>query len=105
MADPEKKLNIFTRTEPEIPTWPEDNTDLDGGILSVSGVALTPGEFAAVDAICKKFNITRNKFIRLATRRLILDFRAGRFEFENGIVEESSEITRKPKNKVKMPNK
>ena len=79
---------LFTRTEPETPPPPPaDNSDLDTGNIRPSGVGLREGEIAALDAIAKHYDLSRNALIREGARMLILAFRAGELDLADRITE------------------
>jgi hypothetical protein len=75
---------------------PADNSDLENGLIRPSGVGLREGEIMALDAIASYFDISRNSLLRLAARRLIFDFRAGRLDIAGMI-----ETPRTPKKRLR----
>lgn len=102
MAKPKPDLtDIFTPTagaQPAAPQAPGDNSDLDAGNIRPLGVGLRLGEVAALDIIAERYGIARNALLRLAVRRLILDFRAGKVDLTDQI-----ETPPPPKKRLKMP--
>lgn len=92
---------LFRKTEPpkEEPP-PADNSDLVGRIYPV-GVGLTAGEVRALDAIGVRYDVARNALIRFATRKFIIDFRAGLIDL-NTITEDAPRV-RRPLRRLKMP--
>ncbi len=86
MAKDEKLGGLLTGKHAAAPdTTPADNSDLENGLIRPSGVGLREGEIAALDAIAQHYEISRNALLRLAARRLIFDFRAGRLDIEDMI--------------------
>ena len=64
-----------------------DLTDLDRGNIHPTGVGLRQGEIDALDAIGKVLGktllsgpVARNALIRIAVRRLIAEYRAGKVD-------------------------
>lgn len=81
--------------------WPADNSDLDEGNVRPSGVGLREGEIKALDQIAVKYDLARNAILRMAARRLILDYRAGRLDLTGQI--EDKPPRRDPRRRLKMP--
>jgi hypothetical protein len=77
-------LNGRQHAEGEAP--PVDNSDLEEGNIRPSGVGLREGEIQALDVIAGRYDVSRNSLLRLAARRLIFDYRAGRLDLE-GMIE------------------
>ena len=77
--------DIFKRTGAE--SGGPDLTDLDAGNIQSTGVGLRQGEIDALDAIGRALGSelgseppARNALIRLATRKLIIEYRAGKLD-------------------------
>lgn len=75
--------DIFKKTEAGGP----DLADLDAGSIQSTGVGLRQGEIGALDAIGRILGeqlgtepVARNALIRIAARRLIAEFRAGKLD-------------------------
>ena len=85
------------------PSWPEDNSDLDRGSVRPSGVGLREGEITALDQIAARYDLARNALLRLAARRLILDYRTGQLDL-SGLLEPKTP-KREPKQKLRYPKK
>jgi hypothetical protein len=82
--------NIFAKTEPgQTGQAPADNSDLDNGNIKSTGVGLREGEIAALDAIGRQLGdflqsepVARNAITRIAIRRMIEDYRAGKITLD-----------------------
>jgi hypothetical protein len=85
MAKDEKLGGLLSGSKPEPGSNEVDNSDLEQGLIRPSGVGLREGEIMALDAIAQHYEISRNAILRLAARRLIMDFRAGRLDIESMI--------------------
>jgi hypothetical protein len=95
---------LFRKTEPKKgPEWPDDNSDLDEGRIMANCVGLRWGEIQALDAIAARFELARNALIRLAVRRMILDFRAGNLDLMK--LAEDRPPVRQPRRRLRMPKK
>src|SRR3990170_4595309 len=77
--------DIFKRTQAE--SGGPDLTDLERGNIQSTGVGLRFGEIEALDAIGRALGdqlgsepVARNALIRLAARRLIIEYRAGKLD-------------------------
>jgi len=77
--------DIFKRTEAG--EGGPDLTDLEEGNIMSTGVGLRRGEIVALDAIGRALGeqlgsepVARNALIRLAARRLIAEYRAGKLD-------------------------
>ena len=93
---------LFRKTEPEeAPPWPADNSDLNEGRIWSNGVGLTGGEIRALDAIGQRYDVARNALIRYATRKFIIDFRAGLIDLT--MITEDKPAVRRPLRRLKMP--
>ena len=90
--------NIFARTEPDATTAAVDTSDLDKGNIKATGVGLTLGELAAVQAIADELQLARNAVMRYAIRWFIREYRAGKIDLVKNIHEPPP-----PKKKLSMP--
>jgi len=77
--------DIFKRTEAA--AGGPDLADLEDGTIQSTGVGLRQGEIRALDAIGAALGeqlgsepVARNALLRIAARRLIADFRAGKLD-------------------------
>jgi len=77
--------DIFRKTESA--AGGPDLSDLDRGTIQSTGVGLRLGEIEALDAIGAALgdrlgteSVARNALIRLAARRLIIEYRAGKLD-------------------------
>ena len=87
MAKNEKLGGLLSGKKPDIEAGKlTDNSDLETGLIRPSGVGLREGEIQALDAIARHYEISRNAILRLAARRLIFDYRAGRLDLA-GMIE------------------
>lgn len=87
-------MNIFDKTTPSAP--PQDNSDLDRGNIKPTGVGLSEGEIAALDAMGAEYELARNALIRIATRLFIFAYRRGEIDL-NDYVSEPPPQKKKPK--------
>jgi hypothetical protein len=83
-----KDLEVFGGKKPKQPQE-VDNSDLDAGNIKSTGVGLREGEIAALEAIGAELGdhmqaepVARNAITRIAIRRMIQDYRAGRLTLE-----------------------
>lgn len=98
MAKKRPALDMFARTAPEQHSA-GDNSDLDQGRIRPTGVGLSEGEIRALAAIGEEQGgIARNALLRLAARRFILEYRAGRIDLASMIEEPPP-----PKKKLRYP--
>ena len=93
----EPNIDIFSRTEPSDNQAP-DLGDLEAGIVKPQGVGLKQGTISALDLIAGQYKISRNALMKLAIRRFILDYRAGKINLSEFI-----EIPPEPKRNIILP--
>lgn len=97
MAD--KKLNVFAKTEPGEPNPAvTGNADLDRGNIQATGIGLRAGELEALQAIADRLDLARNAVMRWGLRWFILQYRAGKVDLSQFIVEPPP-----PKKKLRQP--
>lgn len=105
MAD-KQKLEVFRKTTPG-PTGQPDLSDLDAGNIKSTGVGIREGEVKALDQVGAELGeylgadpVARNAIMRIAIRRFLEDYRAGRLTLAD--LAERFTIPDKPKPRLKQ---
>jgi hypothetical protein len=106
MADKQKPLEVFRKTTPG-PTGQPDISDLDAGNIKSTGVGIREGELQALDLLGAELGeylgadpVARNAIMRIAIRRFLEDYRAGRLTLAD--LAERFTTPAKPQPKLKL---
>ncbi len=89
-----KKLNVFSKTEPE----PGASFALDSGHVRPVGIGLRDGEIAALDTIAGGYGLSRGSLMRIALRLFIRSYEAGQVDLSPYVA-----IPETPKNRAILP--